>query len=292
MDLLDITRDALARGAAVPAVACYDFTTALGVVAAAESAGSPVVLLVPPKTAGTTAGLRLVTALRGLADAASVPVVVQLDHARDEALILAAVDAGVHAVLADGSHLSPDDNASFVARMVLQLGPRGVVVEAELGALPGDEDNALGAGTGPPAAGSVPAGMTEPALVAEFMESSGADLLAVSIGNAHGNYTGVPHLDWEALDAIRGRAAGVPLVLHGASGIPAADLSRAGERGIGKVNFNTELRTATLDWLTRTLSVLRANGENMLELEAGWRATAEGTAAAFLATLSGAPRTR
>src|SRR5438552_1203211 len=93
---------ALRQGCAVPAFTCYDFTTALAVVAAAEEAGRGVILLVAPKTARTPSGLRLIAALRALADDASVPVCVQLDHASDLDVIRDSVTAGADAVLVDG----------------------------------------------------------------------------------------------------------------------------------------------------------------------------------------------
>ena len=96
---------ALQHGSAVPAFTCYDFTTALAVVAAAEESGRGAILLVAPKTAATPNGLRLITALRGLADAAAVPVAVQLDHAADPQVITDAVSAGADSVLVDGSSL-------------------------------------------------------------------------------------------------------------------------------------------------------------------------------------------
>ena len=74
------------------------------------------------------------------------------------------------------------------------------------------------------------------------MRSSGVDCLAVSIGNVHGHYAGTPALDWARLERLRG--AGAPLSLHGASGLPDADVRRAVSLGVAKVNVNTELRAA------------------------------------------------
>lgn len=267
--LNEVAAERLSAGSAVPAFTCYDFTTALAVVAAAEDLRLPVILLVAPKTAAGPGGLRLIRALRGLADSAEVPVVVQLDHAADSGLIRSAVDAGADAVLADGSRLSVRRNAEFVASVAALTAGTGVVIEAELGALGGDEDNALGAGGHDPSAG-----MTDPAAVAGFLRDSGADLLAVAVGNVHGNYSGEPKLDWERIARIRAAAGTVPLVLHGASGLSAADLRRAPAAGIGKVNINTELRTATLDAVAAALPGARQGGANMLSLMQVWADTA------------------
>jgi len=267
--LKDVVAAELAKGAAVPALTCYDFTTALAVVDAAEQAGRPVILLVAPKTAAGNGGLRFISALRTLADAAAVPVLIQLDHAGDTALITAAADAGADSVLADGSSLEPADNAAFVAGIAALLAGRDITIEAELGSLPGDEDNAHAA-----SASRDTSGMTDPALVRDFLAASGADLLAVAVGNVHGNYRGEPRLDWDRLAAVRESAAGIPLVLHGASGLSEADLARSAAAGIGKVNINTELRTATLSAVESSLPAMRASGENMLGLLQAWSAAA------------------
>ena len=114
---------ALQQGSAVPAFTCYDFTTALAVVGAAEEAGRGAILLVSPSTAATPNGLRLIEALRGLADGARVPVAVQLDHASDLRVIADAVAAGADSVLVDGSSLDYEDNIALVraARAALDV---------------------------------------------------------------------------------------------------------------------------------------------------------------------------
>lgn len=281
--LNEVVLERLAAGSAVPAFTCYDFTTALAVVSAAEDARLPVILLVAPKTAAGPGGFRFIRALRGLADDAGVPVVVQLDHAADAGLIEAAVAAGADAVLADGSLLPPARNAEFVASVVSLTAGTGVVIEAELGALGGDEDDSRGAGEHDPAAG-----MTDPAEVAGFLDASAADLLAVAVGNVHGNYSGEPKLDWERIARIRAAAGTVPLVLHGASGLPPADLERAPSAGIGKVNVNTELRTATLDAVAAALPEAMSAGANMLSLMHTFSRAAGTTAAQTLKLLNAA----
>jgi tagatose 1,6-diphosphate aldolase GatY/KbaY len=211
-----LVTSALQQGSAVPAFTCYDFTTALAVVAAAEESGRGVILLVAPKTAATPNGLRLIGALRGLADAAAVPVVVQLDHATDLPVMADAVAAGADSVLADGSSLAYEDNIALVRAARELLGP-DVVLEAELGGLAGDEDRAFGADQ----SGVPVAGLTDSAQVEDFVSRTGAELLAVAVGNVHGKYQGEPELRWDVLQDIAVRTH-IPLVLHGASGIPAS----------------------------------------------------------------------
>lgn len=275
-----LVTSALQQGSAVPAFTCYDFTTALAVVGAAEEAGNGVILLVAPKTAATVNGLRLIAALRGLADTAAVPVAVQLDHASDLKVMADAVAAGADSVLADGSSLPFEDNIALVRAARALLGA-DVVLEAELGGLAGDEDRAFGAD----AAGVVVAGLTDSAQVEDFVSRTGAGLLAVAVGNVHGKYKGEPQLRWDVLQDIAVRTH-IPLVLHGASGIPAEELVKAAAMNVGKVNFNTELRTGVLETLQEQLPGHRADGENLQGLLGHWNGSARAFAAAALGMLT------
>ncbi|MCI9870349.1 class II fructose-bisphosphate aldolase [Arthrobacter humicola] len=286
---------ALQQGSAVPAFTCYDFTTALAVVGAAEESGRGAILLVAPKTAATPNGLRLIAALRGLADAASVPIAVQLDHATDPQVIADVVSAGADSVLVDGSSLPYEDNIALVRNVRAALAAQGradVVIEAELGGLAGDEDRAFAtdaADNAGDAAGNVesdaPAGLTDSAQVEDFVARTGAQLLAVAVGNVHGKYKGEPRLRWDVLQDIAVRTR-IPLVLHGASGIPAEELVKAAAMNVGKVNFNTELRTGVLAVLEEQTTAHRADGENLQALLGLWNASARTFAATALATLS------
>jgi tagatose 1,6-diphosphate aldolase GatY/KbaY len=275
-----LVTSALQHGSAVPAFTCYDFTTALAVVGAAEEAGRGMILLVAPKTAATPDGLRLIAALRGLADAADVPVAVQLDHALNLKVMADAVTAGADSVLADGSSLPYEENIALVVAARALLGP-DVVLEAELGGLAGDEDRAFGADQ----SGVSVAGLTDSAHVEDFVSRTGAELLAVAVGNVHGKYKGEPQLRWDVLQDIAVRTH-VPLVLHGASGIPAEELVKAAAMNVGKVNFNTELRTGILVTLQEQLPRHRADGENLQSLLGHWNTAARNFAVSALATLT------
>jgi ketose-bisphosphate aldolase len=221
-------------GRAVGAFTCYDLLGFEAVVRAAESCRAPVVVLVSPSSFSAEGGERLVRAFGAAAKASSVEVLVQLDHARDERLMERAAGCGVEAVMADGSRLPVDENLSFTRAVAGSMRPRGVGVEAELGRVEGHEDEA-----GETLSGE----MTEPDEAARFVDESGADCLAVAVGNVHGHYSGTPKLDWRRLEKIQGLSP-VPLSLHGASGLAEEDLRRAVSLGVAKFNVNTELRTA------------------------------------------------
>lgn len=259
-NMLDVVTTALDARTAVPALSTYDFATAQAVVEASERADRPVILLVPSKAAAGTGGRRFVTALRHLADDAATPVCVQLDHAVDLGLIEQAAAAGADAVLADGSALPAAENAELVARARDVVGP-GVVLEGELGSLPGTKDTARTTG---------PGGMTDPDEVPGFLAASRADLLAVAVGNVHGHYQGIPRLHWGRLEQICEAAGRTPLVLHGASGIPETMLVRAPLAGIGKVNINTELRAAIFATLADRCEERRSQGLDLWALLEDW----------------------
>jgi tagatose 1,6-diphosphate aldolase GatY/KbaY len=251
----EILAERRAARAAVGAFTCYDVTTAIGVVRAAEARGDPVLLLASAASFRSPSGRLLLPALLAVGAEARVPVCVQLDHVDDGDLIQAALEAGIGAVMADGSKLSANDNASFVASVRARAADAGV--EAELGHVEGGED----------VAGSAEAGsLTDPDEAAWFVAATGCDCLAVSIGNVHGKYARAPELDWERLQAIRERVD-VPLSLHGASGIPDADVARAIAFGVCKVNVNTELRERYLAQLEAALPAAK-DGLRLIDLEA------------------------
>lgn len=251
----EILEERRASRAAVGAFTCYDATTAIGVVRAAEAHGEPVILLVSASSFRSRSGRLLLPALLAVGAAARVPACVQLDHVDDVELIDAALETGAGAVMADGSKLSGDDNASFVASVRTRAPHAGV--EAELGHVEGGEDVA-----DPTEAGS----LTDPGEAARFVAATGCDCLAVSIGNVHGRYARPPELDWERLRAIRERVD-IPLSLHGASGIPDADVARAIALGVCKVNINTELRERYLAQLEAGLPAAK-DGLRLIDLEA------------------------
>jgi tagatose 1,6-diphosphate aldolase GatY/KbaY len=228
----DVLTERRKARAAAGAFTCYDVTTALGVVRAAERRSAPVILLVGEASFAGEEGRLLVPALAAVAESAEVPACVQIDHVADSSLLDAALASRAHAVLADGSRLPLDENIALVRRAV-DSAPAGVGVEAELGHIEGGEDVAAAVAAG---------ALTDPDQAAELARATGADCLAVSIGNVHGTYAAYPELDWARLRRIRTRVDDLPLSLHGASGLEAEDLRRAIELGICKVNVNTELR--------------------------------------------------
>ena len=200
----------------------------------------------------------LVAAIRCEAARHAIPVVLNLDHGLHFEAVVQAVRLGFTSVMFDGSGLSYDENVRQTQEVVKLCHAVGVSVEAELGAVGGDEGGAL---TGE----ADSAKFTDPALAADFVQSTGIDCLAVAIGNVHGKYKGEPRLDFDRLAAIRS-AAGIPLVLHGGSGISDADFRRAITLGIHKINFYTGMSQAALDAIETQIGQRDARYDSFAEL--------------------------
>lgn len=216
----------------------------MAVVQAAEESRAPVIMQTTPSTV-KYAGLDYYLAMaKAAAERATVPVAMHLDHGDSFELAMQALRTGYTSIMIDGSHDSFEDNIALTRRVTDACAPSGVPVEAELGKVGGKEDDLEG-GDGNP--------FTDPQQAKEFVERTGVDSLAVAIGTAHGLYKGVPKLDFDRLSAIR-ELVSIPLVLHGASGVPDEAVRESIRRGICKVNFATELRIAFSDGVKKYLA--------------------------------------
>jgi len=238
-DIREILVAAQANGYAVGGFNVYNLEGALAVVAAAEDTHSPAILQVHPG-ALTHGGFPLLALCLSAAEQAEVPIAVHLDHCADAETIEAALGAGLTSVMADGSELDDEANATFVRQIVERAHIFGAAVEGELGRISGTEDGLT--------VETAHARMTDPQQAADFISQTGIDTLAVCIGNVHGPYPFPPQLDFERLTAIH-EHVDVPLVLHGASGLPPEQVSLAIRNGICKFNVNTEVRRAYLQAL-------------------------------------------
>jgi len=207
------------------------------VVSAAEKKKSPVIVSLA-EVHFQFADIRSIAACtRALAEESGIPVVLNLDHGLSFESVARAVRYGFTSVMFDGSSLEYEENIRKTREIVKLCKPVGVSVEAELGAVGGAE-----AGEGGTAD---PQLFTDPDQARDFVARTGISALAVAIGNVHGKYKGEPHLDFARLTAIR-KEAGIPLVLHGGSGISDQDFQKAIGLGIAKVNFYTEMARQAL----------------------------------------------
>ena len=215
--------DAQAGGYAVGAFNVENMEMIKAVIRAAEETGSPVMLQTTPSTVSYEGLSTCVAMVAAEAKMASVPVCLHLDHGSSFELAVQAIREGYTSIMIDGSGRSFEDNIALTRKVVEAAHPNGLPVEAELGK------------------------------AAEFVERTGVDSLAVAIGTAHGFYSGVPVLDKERLSQIR-QVVSIPLVLHGASGLSDEEVRECVARGICKVNFATELRSAYTDAMKKLLA--------------------------------------
>ncbi len=228
---------------AVGAFSVENMEMAQAVIWAAQETGSPVIVQTTSSTLRYAEPSLYQANVAALAQEATVPVVMHLDHGNSYDLAIKCMEAGYTSVMIDGSALSFDENAALTERVVEAAQKLGIPVEAELGKVGGKEDDL-----------SVDEDVyTDPQAALEFVARTGVSSLAVSIGTAHGVYAKAPVLDKNRLTEIR-ELVDVPLVLHGASGLADKDVQDCISRGICKVNFATELRIAFMDGVKEALA--------------------------------------
>ncbi|BBU97850.1 tagatose bisphosphate family class II aldolase [Providencia rettgeri] len=236
------TRNMLNRaqlgGYAVPAFNIHNLETIQVVMETAAEMASPVILAGTPSTFSYAGSDYLIAICQQAAERYKVPVALHLDHHEDIPDIFQKVSAGVRSAMIDASHFPFEENIQIVKRVVDFCHQWDCTVEAELGRLGGQEDDLV--------VDAADALFTDPDVAITFIQRTGIDSLAVAIGTAHGMYKSEPHLDFARLDAIR-KKTNLPLVLHGASGIPDTDVRHCIELGICKVNVATELKIAFSD---------------------------------------------
>lgn len=162
-----------------------------------------------------------------------VPVALHADHFRSYDDCVEAIQAGYSSVMIDGSSLPFEENIALTKKVVDYAHCYGVTVEGELGKLIGEEGNFK-------VEGDPEAAQTDPDQAKEFVERTGVDCLAVSIGTQHGVYVAAPHLNIERLKKIHEKT-NVPIVLHGGSGTPKDQVQDAIRNGIRKINIATDV---------------------------------------------------
>lgn len=225
--------DAQKGGYAVPAFNIHNLETIQVVVDTANELRSPVILAATPSTV-KYAGLEyLIKMIETASNKYDIPIAFHLDHHEDVNSIKEAILLGCKSVMIDASHHPFEENVKIVKEVVDFAHRYDVSVEAELGKLVGQEDDLI--------VDESQSAYTDPKLAKEFVERTGINSLAVAIGTAHGLYKNEPKLDYERLKEIK-KLVDIPLVLHGASGVPFDSVRTTIEDGICKVNIATELK--------------------------------------------------
>ena len=216
-------------GTAVGAFNVILLEHAEALVAGAELAKLPVILQISENCVSYHKALKPISvATIAIAESASVPVSVHLDHAESEDLVKQALDLGYDSVMFDGSKLSYADNVAASARMAALCKSYGATLEVEIGEV-GGKDGVHAPGV-----------RTNPLEAKAFAEATGADLVAVAVGSSHAMTTRDATLDFDLIAEIA-RTVSVPLVLHGSSGVSDSDLQKAVKAGMSKINIATHL---------------------------------------------------
>lgn len=252
-----ILKKALKEGYAVGAFNVYNLETAQAVVSAAEEKQVDAIIAVS-EGAGAYAGFENITAIvKSLTKNTKQNYALHLDHGTSFEACKTAIDAGFTSVMIDGSAQSFEDNIALTKRVVDYAHKNGVSVEAELGKIMGTED----------LISNTTEHFTDPAEAKEFVQKTGCDSLAISIGTAHGINKGTktPEIRFDVIDAVSKAVPDTPLVAHGSScvpktyveiinkngglitksqGIPAETLKRMAKTAISKINTDTDIRLA------------------------------------------------
>jgi len=253
----DLLVPARKKAYAVGAFNINNLETLLAVAEAAAEEKSPVIVAITP-SAIKYGGLAYLSKIaKTAAESTSVPMSLHLDHGEDFETVSKCVVAGFTSVMIDGSFLKFEENVALTKRVVDLAHPKGVSVEAELGRLAGVEEKTVE---------EKEAVLTDPNTAKEFVEKTCVDALAVAIGTSHGAYKfkAEPKLDFERLKLVS-KKIDAPLVLHGASSVPAWIIEKASKYGaeltgakgipeehirkaislgIAKINIDTDLRLA------------------------------------------------
>ena len=235
----EVLADARANQYAVPGFDCVEDVMVRAILETAEAQRAPVFLMcltedLEGEDRQGNGWVYLPGLIKAVADHHQVPIVLHLDHADRVESVKRAVEFGFTSVMIDGSKLAFEENVRLTKAAVQIAHPRGVSVEAELGHVGGMNREAT------QCAENV---LTEPDEVASFVEQTGVDSLAVSIGTSHGVYESLPTLNIERLGELH-EASPVPLVLHGGSGTPDDQIQEAVRRGICKLNIYADSRQA------------------------------------------------
>ena len=232
VNLNDLLPKAAISDYAVPCFNVLGFEDAKAIVNAAEKVNKPIILAANKSLIDFMGVKHAALFMCALAKEAAVPVCVHLDHTYDESIIYQAIQYGFSSVMFDGSQLPLEENIRRTRAVVDVAHAVGVSVEGEIGSVPYDDIR--------PHILSIPTRVED---AQRFAEHSGADAIAVSVGNIHRLKTPTAIIDHHQLAAIA-KVVDAPLVIHGTSGINDSDLQRLIKSAVAKFNIGTLLRQA------------------------------------------------
>ena len=224
VNMKEMLCDAQKAHRAVGAFNITNYETAAAVLKAAEAENEPVIIQLYMRLFDTGKAYDLCGMLQRLAHRGKVPVALHLDHGSTVKQATDALAWGYTSVMYDGSRAPYDENVKWTKHVADYAHALGATCEGEIGHVAQGDETAL----------------TDVQEAVDFAKATGVDALAVSIGTAHGYYKSEPKLDIARCQAIADALPGTPLVLHGGSGTPLADVRKSVEAGIAKINIATE----------------------------------------------------
>ena len=239
VNLNDILIPAKKGGYGVGLFNAVNVEMARAIIETAEELKAPVIVGTAEVLLPAMSLERVAEYLIPMAKKASVPVCVHFDHGLTFEKCMEALQLGYSSIMYDCSTDTYEDNVAKVAEMVKICHAMGATVEGELGHV-GDNE---GSAEGDSHLADPSAYFTDVGLAKDFVDRTGVDALAVAVGNAHGDYKFPPKLDFQRIDDIA-QQTGVPLVLHGGSGLSDHDFRTAISKGICKVNIFTDIDKA------------------------------------------------
>ncbi len=240
-NLNDMLHNAYEEHYAVGSFNGYSYETFRGIIEAGRKAGNaPIIAAFGAKYLSNMTLKNAYSIIASIAEECpNQQICIHLDHCKDRSVIIQAIRAGFGSVMFDGSALPFGENVERTKEICDIAHACGVSVEAELGSLQAGMNSHEGEVTDREI-------YTNPEQAKEFVEKTGVDALAVSIGTVHGMYKGVPKVRTDILSEINNEV-GIPLVLHGGSGTPEQTIRACIKNGISKINVNTEISMAAVE---------------------------------------------
>ena len=245
MNMKDLLAVANEHKFAVPAFNISDYSMMNGIFEASEEKQAPVIIAIHPDELKHT-GTEIVKAIIEKAHKATVPVCIHLDHGATFEQVMLAIQSGFTSVMIDGSSLSFEDNIAVCKKVAEAAHAVNVSVEGELGTIGSTDAQAE--------AGANTIIYTDPDAAVKFVEATGVDTLAIAIGTSHGIYPkGMkPELKLDLLKVIK-RKVSIPLVLHGGSNNPDAEIGQSVTLGVNKINISSDIKVAYYEKMREVL---------------------------------------
>lgn len=227
----ELLKHAVKNNYAIPAFGFVNLEGAKAIIAGAEEMNSPVILQTTQGGIDYAGHAQLAAIAISLAKEAKVPVALHLDHGRDYSYHINALKLGYTSLMIDGSTLPLKENIKITLKVLKLRKDKKIMVEAELGLIGGKEDDINEKGSE----------YTTVEEAVEFVNATHPDALAIALGTAHGFYKKEPKVNYEIIKKIK-EATNTPIVLHGGTGVPLEQITKAVQAGVSKANFDSELK--------------------------------------------------